>query len=401
MLLLSQVIFMNFLTVQWSTQSRLDHTHVFNDCWPLRSSTPKRKILSTALKIVPQKKITKQSTHKHKTHSRLSLTVTHTNRHISTHTHESHKYTHIHNKLSQVQAVTLTLTKTRGTWRKTRHLDRLLTTDATSRQHKTHSRLSLTVTHTNHHIATHTHESHKYTHIHNKLSQVQVVTLTLTKHGVPDERRNILTGCWQRTQHPDSTRPTQGFHSLLHTRTHIHNHNFKLLRSHSRNTGYLTKDASSWQAADNGRNIQTAQDPLKAFTHYCTHAHTYTITISSCYAHTHKTRGTWRKTHHLDRLLTTDETSRQHKTHSRLSLTAAHTHTHTQSQFQIVTLTLTKHGVPDERRIILTGCWQRTKHPDSTRPTQGFHSLLHTRTHIHNHNFKLLRSHSQNTGYLT
>ena len=186
-------------------------------------------------------------------------------------------------------------------------------------------------------------------------------------------------GTWQKTHQldrlltMDETSRRHKTHSRLsltaaHTHTHTH-HNFKLLRSHSRNTGYLTKDASSWQAADNGRNIQTAQDPLKAFTHYCTHAHTYTITISSRYVHTHETRGTWRKTHHLDRLLTTDETSRQHKTHSRLSLTTAHTHTHTQSQFQAVTLTLTKHGVPDERRIILTGCWQRTKHPDSTRPT--------------------------------
>ena len=135
-----------------------------------------------------------------------------------THSRKSHVHTHTQQIITSSSCYTHTH-ETQGTWRKTRHLDRLLTTDATSRQHKTHSRLSLTVTHTNHHVATHTHESHMYTHIHNKLSQVQAVTLTLTKHGVPDERRDILTGCWQQTQHPDSTRPTQGFHSPLHTQT--------------------------------------------------------------------------------------------------------------------------------------------------------------------------------------
>ena len=117
---------------------------------------------------------------------------------------------------------------------------------------------------------------------------------SLTNLEVPDLRRNILTGCWQRTQHPDSTRPSQSFHSQPHTHVHIHK--------------------------------------------------------------------------------------------------IAHVHS------------LTNLGVPDLRRNISTGCWQRTQHPDSTRHSQSFHSQPYTCTHVHTHK-KLLQLHmytqSQSLGYLT
>ena len=86
---------------------------------------------------------------------------------------------------------------------------------------------------------------------------------------MPDLRRNISTDCWQRTKHPDSTRPAQSFHTSLY----IHKHTDKL--------------------------------------HWFTHL----------------TRGAWLKTKHLDRLLITDGISRQHTTRLlRLSLTTAHTY---------------------------------------------------------------------------
>ena len=120
---------------------------------------------------------------------------------------------------------------------------------------------------------------------------------SLTNLEVPDLRRNILTGCWQRTQHPDSTRPSQSFHSQPHT-------------------------------------------------HVYTHSQNCTRTL------THKSRGTWLETQHLDRLLTTDATSRQHKTLSKLSLTAIYMYTCTHSQ-KIIAVThvhsITKLGVLDLR----------------------------------------------------
>ena len=276
---------------------------------------------------------TDATSRQHKTLSKLSLTAI---------------YTCIHS-----QNCTCILThKSWGTWLETQHLDRLLTTDATSRQHKTLSKLSLTAIYTCTHSQNCTYTcTDMYQQVH-----------SLTNLGVPDLRRNISTGCWQRTQHPDSTRPSQSFHSQPHT--HVHTHKIALthvqtcikMYTRSQISGYLTWDATSRQAADNGRNIQTAQDPLKAFTHSYIHMYTLKKLHLHMYRHVskctlaHKSRGTWLETQHLDRLLTTDATSRQHKTLSKLSLTALYMYTCTHSQ-KIIAVThvhsITKLGVPD------------------------------------------------------
>ena len=206
-----------------------------------------------------------------------------------------------------------------------RHLDRLLTTDETSRQHMTHTKLNTLI---------HTHSLF----LSFSLSfNAGCLTKDETSWQAADDGRNI------QTAHDP--------HKTQHINTHTHSLSFSL----SFNAGCLTKDETSWQAADDGRNIQTAHDPHKA-----QHINTHTLSLS--FSLSRLTRGAWRKTRHLDRLLTTDETSRQHMTHTKLN-TLIHTHS--------LSLSLVERGVPDERQDILTGCWRRTKHPDSTWPTQS------------------------------
>ena len=126
----------------------------------------------------------------------------------------------------------------------------------------------------------------------------------------------MLTGWWQQTQHPDSTRPTQGFHSNLQAQIHM-----ALTHTLTRGTWLkmqhldrlLTTDAISRQHKTYSRLSLKSRS---------TDTQTHKLLIHTL------TWGVWlSKTQNLNRLLTTDATSRQYKTHSRLSLKSAGTHT--------------------------------------------------------------------------
>ena len=139
----------------------------------------------------------------------------------------------------------------RDAWLKTKHINRLLTTDETSRQHKIRSGF--------------------YS---NLQAQIHMHT-----------RRSIHTftrGAWLKTKHLNwlltkdeisrQHKTCSGFHSNLRAQIHIHT----VFDSHI-NSGCLTWDETSQPAADNRRNIQTAQDPLRLsfkFTSTDTHTHT-------------------------------------------------------------------------------------------------------------------------------
>ena len=154
--------------------------------------------------------------------------------------------------------------------------------------------------------------------------------------------------CWYRTQHPDSTTPTQHFCSPLHTHTHTCMHN------HSHHFPCTQKSWDAWHKMQHLERLLTMDTTSRQ---HQTHLRLSLIAThtGTCHSHfftpTHKTLGAWHKTLHLDRLLTTDATSRQHKTHSRLSCIATHTGTHVRVCTIIHTssLALIKLRVPDIR----------------------------------------------------
>ena len=109
--------------------------------------------------------------------------------------------------------------------------------------------------------------------------------------------------------------------------------------------------------------------------------------------YTHKPRGAWRKTQHLDRLLTMDATSRQHKTHSRLSLNTL-THVYTQKRrSQNSTVKLTKSGALNTQyldRLLTTDI--RSAACDTLK---AFAHCCYACTHIHTSSFNLSRSYTE------
>ena len=105
----------------------------------------------------------------------------------------------------------------------------------------------------------------------------------------------------------------------MHTLTHTHTHNVHTYtHTHSAHI-----HAHTQAHANTPRCTRTC-----TYTHMHTYTHKRTHINNLHYSFTNLVYLT-KDTQHPDRLLTTDATSRQHKTYSRLSLNATHTHTHT------------------------------------------------------------------------
>ena len=233
------------------------------------------------------------------------------------------------------------------------------------------------------------------------------LTWDATSRQAADNGRNIQTA-----QDPLKALTHSNIHMYTLTKLHLHmyRHVSTCTLAH-KSQGYLTWDATSRQAADNGRNIQTAQDPLKALTH--SNIHMYTLT--KLHLHMYRHVSTCTLAHKSQGYLTWDATSRQAADNGRNIQTAqdplkafthSHIHMYTLTKLHMYTYSQIS-GVPDLRRNISTGCWQRTQHPDSTRPSQSFNSQLHT--HVHTHKIALthvqtcinMYTRSQISGYLT
>ena len=227
-----------------------------------------------------------------------------------------------HTRLSLTATYTQALTKPinitswahtyemRGAWQKTHHLDRLLTMNGSSRQHKTHSYKAFTHCYT-------------YTNIHKNcvLHTPWLFTITLSGNA-GCETKDAST--WQTADNGRISQTVQDPHKAsahCYTYTSCHkSYAHHKLSSHSRNMGCLTKDTSSWLTADNGWIIQTAQEAYKAFSH----CYTYT----SCHkSYTHYKHSRNVETHHLDRHY--PDCTRP--MHTRLLLTVTHTQAFTKA----------------------------------------------------------------------
>ena len=126
-----------------------------------------------------------------------------------------------------------------------------LISDATSRQHKTHLTYSLTTTH----------------------MYVQSLTLLHSHSKIFGCLMQHLTGCWQQMQHPHSTRPTQGFITTPRYTCHPH-----FICAHKTRGACLTRCnilTSYWQQTQHPDSIIAR--PTQSF-HSLLHTYTHTIT---------------------------------------------------------------------------------------------------------------------------